>query len=227
MSTEVSIQGANGVERSGLSRLDIAKHALKTIVHSLIENDRLTIVSFDDQPEVLFQLTPMDDTGRTNALTEIEKLQTRGGTNLWDGLKGGLEVLMKEQRTTGSNTALFLLTDGCPSDNPPGGHLSTLAEYKTQTNFTCSVNTFGFGYELDSQLLEGLAQIGNSGSYAFIPDGAFVGTIFVNAISNLLTTTATNLKLSVGGIQPPIDPTSIYICHYSTETSNHKVRRTY
>jgi hypothetical protein len=87
------------------------------------------------------------------------------------------------------------------------------------------VNTFGFGYELDSQLLEGLAHIGNSGSYAFIPDGAFVGTIFVNAISNLLTTVATNLKLSIGDFQPPIDPTSSYMCHYSTETSNHKVRR--
>ena len=47
--------------------------------------------------------------------------------------------------------------------------------------------------------------------------------VFVNAISNLLTTAATNLKLSIGSIQPAIDLTSIYLCNYSTEISNHKV----
>jgi hypothetical protein len=66
--------------------------------------------------------------------------------------------------------------------------------------------------------------MGNSGSYAFIPDGSFVGTIFVNAISNLLTTAATNLQLTVGGIQPSVDTSSNYIRHYSTETSNEKVK---
>jgi uncharacterized protein YegL len=223
MSTTVTIQGANGVERSSITRLDIAKHALKTIVHSLIQNDRLSIVTFESNPSIVFPLTQMDDDGRSNALIAIEKLRDLGGTNLWDGLKTGLQVLTEGQRTIGSNAALFLLTDGCPSDDPPGGHLSTLTQYKRETNFTCSVNTFGFGYELKSDLLEGLAEIGNSGSYAFIPDGSFVGTIFVNAISNLLTTAATNLKLSIGSIQPAIDLTSIYLCNYSTEISNHKV----
>jgi len=223
MSTEVTIQGAQNSETGGLSQLDIAKHALKTIVHSLTENDRLSIVSFSDNASILFQLTQMDDNGRSNALDAIEKLDENGATNLWDGLKVGLDVLTEGQRPSGSNVALFLLTDGCPSEIPPEGHLPALAEYKTKNNFTCSINTFGFGYSLDSKLLEDLAIMGNSGSYAFIPDGSFVGTIFVNAISNLLTTAATNLKLSVGGVQPPIDSSSIYICNYSTEISDHKV----
>ena len=223
MGTMVAIQGANGTEQSGLSRLDIAKHALKTIIHSLEENDRLAIVSFESAPSTVLPLTIMDENGRSNALTALEKLSVDGGTDLWDGLRAGLDLLIEQQRTNGSNTALFLLTDGCPSDSPTGGHVSVLAEYKAKTNFTCSVNTFGFGYELDSQLIENLAQMGNSGSYAFIPDGGFVGTVFVNAISNLLSTAATNLKLSIGGIQPSIDPTSIYISHYATETFNHQV----
>jgi hypothetical protein len=91
--------------------------------------------------------------------------------------------------------ALFLLTDGCPNIEPPRGHLPTLEKLKKKTNFTCSVNTFGFGYELDSKLLEDIAILGNSGSYAFIPDGSFVGTIFVNAITTLLTTVATHVQV--------------------------------
>jgi hypothetical protein len=50
---------------------------------------------------------------------------------------------------------------------------------------------------LDSKLLEDISILGNSGTYAFIPDGSFVGTIFVNAISTLLTTAATNVQVII------------------------------
>ncbi len=223
MSTNVQIQGGNDKETGGLTQLDLVKHALKTIVHSLTQNDRLSIVSFADSASILFRLRQMDDDGRSSALAALERLDDNGSTNLWDGLRTGLEVLAEGQRASGSNVALFLLTDGCPNVEPPRGHLPTLAIHKEKTNFTCSINTFGFGYSLDSKLLLDLAQMGNSGSYAFIPDGSFVGTIFVNAISNLLTTTATNLQLSVGGIQPPLDVTSNYISQYSTNKSDEKV----
>jgi hypothetical protein len=224
MGSVVEIQGAHAKENSGLSQLDLVKHALKTIVHSLTQNDRLSVVSFDDRATILFKLQQMDEDGRSSALAALEQLQPEGSTNLWVGLKTGLEVLAEGQRTNGSNVALFLLTDGCPNVEPPEGHLPTLAAYKAESNFTCSINTFGFGYNLESKLLEDLAQMGNSGSYAFIPDGSFVGTIFVNAISNLLTTAATNLKLSIGGIQPSVDRSSNYICNYSTEILKQKVK---
>lgn len=104
-------------------------------------------------------------------------------------------MLLHGQRAVNSNAAVFLLTDGCPNVEPPRGHLPTLEKLKRNSNFTCSINTFGFGYDLDSKLLEDLAIVGNYGSYAFIPDGSFVGTIFVNAITTLLCTIATNVKV--------------------------------
>ena len=223
MSTEVEIQGASDKEKYGLSQLDLVKHALKTIIHSLTEHDRLSIVSFSNSATVLFRLRQMDDDGRSSALAALERLTDGGQTNIWDGLRTGLDVLAEGQRTSGSNVALFLLTDGCPNVEPPRGHLPTLAAYKTKTNFTCSINTFGFGYNLESKLLEDLAQMGNIGSYAFIPDGSFVGTVFVNAISNLLTTAATNLRLTIGNMEPAVDPTSAYACNYSTIKSTEKV----
>ncbi|CAF3063859.1 unnamed protein product [Rotaria sp. Silwood2] len=180
-------------ERYGLSQLDLVKHALKTIINSLQSQDRLSIVSFSDNANILFQLTKMDDQGKTNALTAIENLSSYGSTNLWDGLQTGLEILSKEQHSIGNISSLFLLTDGCPTVEPRGGHLKSLRKFKTEINFTCPINTFGFGYNLNSKLLEDISILGNCGSYAFIPDGSFVGTIFVNAISTLLTTVATNV----------------------------------
>lgn len=59
-----------------------------------------------------------------------------------------------------------------------------------------SVSTFGFGYEIDSKLLVELASA-CGGTYSFIPDAGFVGTIFVNCISNLLATCCADARLKV------------------------------
>ena len=126
-------------------------------------------------------------------------------------------MLSKGQRTVGSNSALFLLTDGCPNVEPPRGHLPTLEKLKQSSGFTCSINTFGFGYDLDSQLLEKISILGNAGSYAFIPDGSFVGTIFVNAITTLLTTVASNVQVHLAGQR--IEPCD-YTCWYSSRLTD-------
>jgi hypothetical protein len=79
-------------------------------------------------------------------------------------------------------SAILLLTDGLPNVEPPRGTLPMLKRYKEQNGIPCaSIGTFGFGYSLDSALLEGIAKEGN-GMYAFIPDASFVGTAFVNSV---------------------------------------------
>jgi len=50
-----------------------------------------------------------------------------------------------------------------------------------------TINTFGFGYNLDSRLLVEMSSAG-SGSYSFIPDAGFGGTCFVSTLSQLLVT---------------------------------------
>lgn len=61
-------------EKYGLTQLDLVKHALKTIIHSLQMQDRLSIVSFSDKAKIVLQLTAMNDKGRKNALAVVEKL---------------------------------------------------------------------------------------------------------------------------------------------------------
>jgi len=71
-----------------------------------------------------------------------------------------------------------------------------LGQYHTKHGLPCSVSTFGFGYKLNSHLLNSLAIEGN-GSCAFIPDSSFTGTVFVNALSNTLSTFASDLVISL------------------------------
>jgi hypothetical protein len=64
-------------EQFGLSQLDLVKHALKTIIHSLQPQDRLSVVSFSNNATVLFQLTKMDADGKSSALAALGRLEVR------------------------------------------------------------------------------------------------------------------------------------------------------
>jgi len=67
---------------------------------------------------------------------------------------------------------------------------------KMYPKFKCQVNTFGFGYSLDSKLLLNLSKIGG-GIYSFIPDAKILGTNFVNCIANATTTLCLDAKLKL------------------------------
>jgi len=91
----------------------------------------------------------------------------------------------------------MLLTDGQPNITPPRGHLAELRDYKdSHPDFSFQINTFGFGYSLDSALLLELATEGN-GTYAFIPDALIVGTVFVNSVANILSTMCQSSTLNL------------------------------
>lgn len=64
-------------EQFGLSRLDLVKHSIKTIIHSLQSQDRLALVSFANNAHILFQLTNMNDDGKSSALAALERLEVR------------------------------------------------------------------------------------------------------------------------------------------------------
>jgi len=92
---------------------------------------------------------------------------------------------------------LLLLTDGQPNISPPDGHVAELRNYlEKYPDFKFQLNTFGFGYNLDSKLLADLAQEGN-GTYAFIPDAVILGTTFVNSIANVMSTQTQSAQLTL------------------------------
>ena len=69
-----------------------------------------------------------------------------------------------------------------------------LEKYIDEKGLDAPIYTYGFGNNLDSELLNDLAIMGN-GRYNFIPDCSFVGTIFVNSCSNILATCGKNLTI--------------------------------
>lgn len=65
---EANVKAASGAtESNGLSMLDIAKHAVRTVIQTLNEQDRLCIISFCRQGEIVLPLTQMDEAGKAKA----------------------------------------------------------------------------------------------------------------------------------------------------------------
>ncbi|KAI0453712.1 U-box domain-containing protein [Xylaria acuta] len=186
---------ANGEksEHLGLSILDLTKHAARTIVSTLNEGDRLGIVTFSYGATVVQELVPMTKAHKEEVNTKIGLMRAGGSTNLWSGINGGLK-LFQSGDAGGGVPALMVLTDGQPNYmSPPQGYVKKL---RSLGPLSATINTFGFGYGIDSGLLKSIAEVG-SGNYAFIPDAGMIGTVFVHAVAHLQSTYATQCTLEI------------------------------
>jgi len=187
---------------AGLSLLDIVKHATATVIETLDDADKLAIVAYASSARVVLPFTNMNKAGKTKAKDAVKKLRTCGNTNIWDGLSSAMDLVEKEGDTQNAN--ILLLTDGLPNVHPPRGELPTLVRYlEAHPDLRCRISTFGFGYSLDSQLLNNIA-IEGGGHYGFIPDSSFVGTVFINAISNILSTAIPDCELLLENTTPGV-----------------------
>ena len=196
MATEATMKGADGqVESHGFSLLDIVKQAAHAVRVTLTDIDTLSIVKYSSNAEIVLPQTQMDDIGKNQAEKSIKDLHTEGQTNIWDGLNKALDIC-RLNKTDGRNDKIILLTDGQPNLVPPRGHIGMLNKYKDQYGeLPASIDTFGFGYNLDSKDLNNIS-ISTNGNYGFIPDSSMVGDLFSNAIANFMATAVTNATIS-------------------------------
>ncbi|KAH7311634.1 U-box domain-containing protein [Stachybotrys elegans] len=193
MGSLATVPGDNADESTGLSCLDLVKHAANTIIEGLDVKDRLGIVTFDSRARIVLPLQQMDSDNKDLARKKIQRMTPGTSTNLWHGILDGLKTFSRAGAS--SNVAsMMILTDGMPNHMcPPAGYIPKL---RAMMPFPTTINTFGFGYSLDSGLLKAIAEIGG-GSYAFIPDAGMVGTVFVHAVAHIQATYATNAAVTL------------------------------
>ncbi|PNY25340.1 Inter-alpha-trypsin inhibitor heavy chain H3 [Tolypocladium capitatum] len=191
MGAAAPVPGENGSEDTGLTVLDLTKHAALTIIETLNDQDRLGIVTFGSKSKVIQDLEPMTDPSKAKARDNIKAMRPQDATNLWHGIRDAIRVFSDAGRSS-RVPAMMVLTDGMPNHMcPPAGYIPKL---RSMPPFPASIHTFGFGYSLRSGLLKSLAEFGG-GNYAFIPDAGMIGTVFVHAVANLQSTFATEATL--------------------------------
>jgi Mg-chelatase subunit ChlD len=178
-------------------RIQLLKHAMLTVANMLQERDRthLGIIGFSDSAQMLL---PTGKINLAQAEGAINALHPGGGTNLWDGIRAGLE---EASRVALENPHAFVnvvvLTDGEPTSSysPPNGIAQTFENRMMKMPQNVFVHTFGFGYSLDTELLETICVKGR-GQFGYCSDSSMVGTNFINFCANILSTVAINIDVN-------------------------------
>lgn len=211
MGDSANPKGAEDVKL--FTKMDLAKRGAEVIAHALGPNDTLSILGFDSEVKLVLPRTAMTPEGLSRALAALSGLQPCGGTALWDGLQAGL--MLMEGGTGPAQPGprypvVVLLTDGLPSPSPPAGEIAELKKYlaerdaavhkRDECRTPCKLVTMGFGYDVNSKLLQELSDTHGSGAgsdFAFIPDGSMLLTTFVNLMANLQSTCARYCSLYI------------------------------
>ncbi len=181
---------ASAVEKLNLNRLDLVKHTMKTVVEALAPTDNLALISFSYQAKILSNLEPVKN--KIGLHDKIDALYADGGTNIWDALRVAIDMASK---TPEKKINILLFTDGESNNDPPRGIVPTLTDYlhnhSGKNNIT--LNTYGFGNNINSKLLYDISQLKN-GIFGFIPDATMIGTVFINSIAYMMDNKTVSLS---------------------------------
>ena len=169
--------------------LSTVKQAARELINGLKPEDRLSIVAFDHQAEVIVPCQQVTDP--TDIFARIDKLQAAGGTAIDAGIKLGITQLLEGRQDRVSHG--FILTDG---ENEHGDDVRCikLAGFATESNIT--LNTLGFGENWNQNILEQIADTA-AGTLAYIAEAAQAVSEFGRIFNRMQSVGLTNAYLQL------------------------------
>jgi len=185
--TEI-VDSLGGRESHGLTQLDLAKHSLVTTVESMNETCMFGLVVWSSTSTITLPLTRLDENGKKTAIAAIKKVKTDGSTNLWEGIRQSQRVCDTPIEGSSPRRCVWILSDGCPNYHPPKSYTEMMTDYNNEFGSDRELRMIGYGYNIDSELLSRIASHAN-GSFAFIPDPGFLGTVVAHSLANSMEET--------------------------------------
>ncbi|MBA2362901.1 MAG: VWA domain-containing protein [Chloroflexia bacterium] len=175
------------VDRSGSmggGKLERAKEAARQLVRNLTPQDRVALVAFASEVDVLAHSTTVTHNGRTRLLGAIDQIRTAGSTALHGGWwVGGQQVadFVDDERVS----RVLLLTDGRANvglTDPEliAGQARELRQRGIETS------AMGIGADFDDDLLKMMASSGG-GAFHFIPDAPSIEDVVAGELGEMIS----------------------------------------
>jgi hypothetical protein len=182
------------VDKSGSMRepdkMDWVKESLEVLAASLRDRDYLSLVSFDDQPEVVTPSTRMSEPGaRRRFQNAIQGLAAGGESDITAGVAAGFEQAMTHFTPTGTNRVL-LLTDGWGG---AAGITKLVRQYRSKG---IEISVIGYGENFDTRFAEAIYDVGG-GSTRFVSDRERMEEIFGSGLARTAVPLARNVQITV------------------------------
>ncbi|HWU90894.1 MAG TPA: VWA domain-containing protein [Kofleriaceae bacterium] len=171
-------------------RLDKVKVGLATLIDNLRAEDRLAILSFDD---VVTTNAPFGATLDRAALkAAVASLTPRGGTNIFDGLKAGLDLLGDAPPSDRQNRVIFLSDGLATVGNTSQTAIIDMATSRITRGL--GLTTIGVGNEFDAPLMRGLAERG-AGNFYYLEDATAAKEVFHDELDYFMSPLALDLQI--------------------------------
>ena len=169
--------------------------ALKFGVGGLNRDDRFNIIHFSTEPNLMAEaLVPADEANKKKANQFIETIEAKGGTNINDTLLKAIELFGQSRRPQ----MLVFLTDGRPT-------VGVTNVEEIMKNVSRSIDkqtrlfTFGVGYDVNTLLLDALAQ-SHRGASDYIKPGEDMELIVSSFFDKVNYPVLDNLSLDIGKV---------------------------
>jgi Ca-activated chloride channel family protein len=181
----------------GPGKIELVKQAVSAASHHLTDEDRVALVIFDHEVEVLHELTPATTAGKRRLERVLAGVHARGSTNLSGGWLTSCQQLAAGARINGTARLQrsLLLTDGLANEGVTDPH--ELMHHATELRQRgIDTTTIGVGHHFDEMLLSGMAEAGG-GSFQYISDTAMLRSFFEREIGTLMDIVAIRPVLSI------------------------------
>ncbi|KAM3316428.1 hypothetical protein ACQJBY_034502 [Aegilops geniculata] len=209
-------------------KLALLKQAMRFVIDNLGPDDRLSVVSFSSEARRLTRLTRMSDAGKALAVSAVESLAARGGTNIAEGLRTAAKVL-DERRHRNAVSSVVLLSDGQDTytmmrrRGPSGVQANnyeelippSFARTDADGEWSAPIHTFGFGNDHDAAAMHVIAEA-TGGTFSFIENEAVIQDAFAQCIGGLLSVVVQEARLAVSCVHPGVRVVSVKSGRYES-----------
>jgi Ca-activated chloride channel family protein len=183
------------IDRSGSMagrKLSHARKAARFLAGELTERDRLAIVTFDGEVNVLVASQPVRDP--LLFISAINTIDAGGCTALFDGWLAGATQVATQLDQQGLNRVL-LLSDGQANEGLTDAD-AIAAKVEGLTQRGISTSAFGLGMGFDEDLMGGIAAAGD-GTLAQIESPRQLADLYASELQGLASTLGRKVSLGI------------------------------
>lgn len=170
-------------------RLDSVRENLRLFISALRSIDLISIVVFNDKAEIL--IAPTTNGNKKILFEKIDTITAAGGTEIYKGLKAGIDLLWQGNINTHLPN-LLLLTDG----HTYGDEEKCIDLVKKAIEKNIKINALGFGNEWNDKFLDEITGITGGCAY-FVRNLFDLPKLLQITLTSLATTVAHNTNLEI------------------------------
>jgi Mg-chelatase subunit ChlD len=204
------------------SKLAFVKATIDYFVSQLDETHRFCLIVFNQNVDMVTgELLPMTIANKQLVLEKLRSVTAEGSTNISEALATCLGVVQTRpaEEVKARTASILLFTDGLANAGARGadfkdtlqGVRDVLGDQQnaspaaagrefTPQVYNTTINTFGFGIDHDSQMLQDIAFSSRGGAYHYIENVESIPATFGAVLDGITSTAAHSIEVTLEGL---------------------------